>query len=61
MDGFATSGTTISSTDLANTSTAASYLKSTYYKYYWKRSLKKLKQFFKLMRGQFLSPHKKSE
>ena len=34
----ATSGTTISSSKLANASTAATYLKSTYGKYYWKRS-----------------------
>ena len=34
----ATSGTSISSTDLANTSTAAKYLISTYKSYYWKRS-----------------------
>ncbi|MBO4962287.1 MAG: leucine-rich repeat domain-containing protein, partial [Clostridia bacterium] len=36
----ATSGKTISSTDLANTSTAATYLNSTNYYcgYYWKRS-----------------------
>ena len=33
----ATSGTTISESDLADPSTAANYLKSTYYKYYWKR------------------------
>ncbi|MGN1060833.1 MAG: leucine-rich repeat protein, partial [Candidatus Coproplasma sp.] len=36
-DSTATSGTSISSTDLANTSTAAEYLRSTYYNYYWKR------------------------
>ena len=30
--------TSISSTDLADPSTAATYLKSTYYSYYWKRS-----------------------
>ncbi|MGN0823640.1 MAG: leucine-rich repeat domain-containing protein [Candidatus Coproplasma sp.] len=34
----ATSGTSISSADLANTSTAATYLTSTYYTRYWKRS-----------------------
>ena len=34
----ATSGTSISSTDLANPSTAATYLTSTYDNYYWKRS-----------------------
>ena len=34
---MATSGTSISSSDLADPSTAATYLKSTYTKYYWKR------------------------
>ncbi|MBQ2738274.1 MAG: leucine-rich repeat protein [Clostridia bacterium] len=34
----ATSGTSISSTNLENTSTAATYLKSTYTNYYWKKS-----------------------
>ena len=34
----ATNGTSISSVDLANTSTAAEYLTSTYRFYYWKRS-----------------------
>jgi hypothetical protein len=34
----ATSGTSISSSDLSNISTAATYLTSTYYIYYWKRS-----------------------
>ena len=34
----ATSGTSISSSSLADPSTAATYLKSTYYNYYWKRS-----------------------
>ena len=34
----ATSGTSISSSDLANTSTAATYLMRTYCNYYWKRS-----------------------
>lgn len=34
----ATSGTSISSTDLADSATAAEYLKSTYCNYYWKRS-----------------------
>ncbi len=34
----ATSGTTISSTSLANKSTAATYLKSTYNTYWWKRT-----------------------
>ena len=34
----AASGSSISATNLANTSTAATYLKSTYYDYYWKRS-----------------------
>jgi len=34
----ATSGTSISSTDLENLSTAATYLKSTYCNYYWERS-----------------------
>ena len=34
----ATSGTNISSSDLANASTAATYLKSTYAQAYWKRS-----------------------
>ncbi len=34
----ATSGTSISSSDLANTSTAAKYLVTTYREYYWKRS-----------------------
>jgi len=34
----ATSGTSISASKLADTSTAATYLKSTYYGYYWKRS-----------------------
>ena len=33
----ATSGTNISSADLSNTSTAATYLKTTYYNNYWKR------------------------
>ena len=33
----ATSGTSIASADLANTSTAATYLTSTYSNYYWKR------------------------
>ena len=33
----ATSGTSISSSSLANPSTAAKYLTSTYYNYYWKR------------------------
>ena len=37
-DSDATSGTTISSSSLANASTAATYLKSTYYNHYWKRS-----------------------
>ncbi|MBO7302693.1 MAG: InlB B-repeat-containing protein, partial [Clostridia bacterium] len=35
---IATSGTLISSIDLADTSTAATYLTSTYYSYYWNRS-----------------------
>ena len=34
----ATSGTSISSSNLLNTSTAANYLRSTHYLYYWKRS-----------------------
>ncbi|MBE6588622.1 MAG: leucine-rich repeat domain-containing protein [Ruminococcaceae bacterium] len=34
----ATSGTSIPSTDLSNTGTAATHLKSTYSSYYWKRS-----------------------
>ena len=34
----ATRGTSISSSDLANSSTAATYLRSTYSSYYWKRS-----------------------
>ncbi len=34
----ATSGTSIAKADLQNTSTAAEYLSSTYYGYYWKRS-----------------------
>ena len=34
----ATSGTEIASSDLADSSTAATYLKSTYYNYYWHRS-----------------------
>ena len=34
----ATSGTSISQEDLANTSTAATYLKNIYYECYWKRS-----------------------
>ena len=34
----ATSGTSISSSNLANSSTAATYLTDTYYNYYWKRS-----------------------
>ena len=34
----ATSGKSISASDLSNASTAADYLKSTYYNYYWKRS-----------------------
>ena len=34
----ATSGPSISSSDLADPATAATYLKSTYYNYYWKRS-----------------------
>ena len=34
----ATSGTNISSMDLSDTATAATYLKSTYDDYYWKRS-----------------------
>ena len=33
-----TSGTAISADDLADPATAATYLRSTYYKYYWKRS-----------------------
>ena len=33
-----TSGTAISAADLSNKSTAATYLKSTYYDYYWKRT-----------------------
>ena len=36
----ATSGTSISATSLADPATAATYLKSTYYKYYWHRSEK---------------------
>lgn len=35
---IAIGGTSISSTNLSNTSTAAEYLTSTYYNYYWKRS-----------------------
>ncbi|MGN0813080.1 MAG: hypothetical protein ACI4MQ_06210, partial [Candidatus Coproplasma sp.] len=35
----ATSGTSISSSSLADSTTAATYLKSTYYNYYWKRSI----------------------
>lgn len=34
----ATSGTTLTSANVANTSTAATYLKTTYLKYYWNRS-----------------------
>lgn len=34
----ATSGTSLDATNLSNTSTAASYLKSTYCNYYWKKS-----------------------
>ena len=34
----ATSGRSISSSSLSNASTAATYLKSTYYNYYWKKS-----------------------
>ena len=37
-DSTATSGTSISSSDLADAGTAAEYLKSTYYDYYWNRS-----------------------
>ena len=37
-DSTATSGTDLSSSDLANTSTAVTYLRSTYYDYYWKRA-----------------------
>jgi len=37
-DFSATSGTNISSEDLENTTTAATYLTSTYYRYYWKRT-----------------------
>ena len=37
-DSTATSGTSISSSSLANASTAAQYLWSTYYLYYWNRS-----------------------
>jgi len=33
-----TSGSSISGGYLSNTSTAATYLKSTYYNYYWKRT-----------------------
>ena len=36
-DPTATSGTRIASSDLANPSTAATYLKSTYFYYYWRR------------------------
>ena len=36
-DSTATSGTSISSSDLSSPSTAAKYLTSTYYRYYWKR------------------------
>ncbi len=36
--GWKAGSTAISSTDLANTSTAATYLKSTYYRYIWTRS-----------------------
>ena len=35
---WATSGTSISSVDLSDPSTAATYLRSTYFNYYWKRS-----------------------
>ena len=35
---FATSGTSISATDLENTTTAATYLRSSYGLYYWKKS-----------------------
>ncbi len=35
----AASGTSISSDDLSNASTAATYLRSTYYNYYWKRTV----------------------
>ena len=35
----ATSGTTLSAADLANTSTAAKYLTSNYYDYYWHRNV----------------------
>ena len=34
----ATSGTALLAADLSNASTAATYLKSTYYNYYWKRT-----------------------
>jgi len=37
-EGWSADGTSISATDLADTSTAATYLKYTYYWYYWKRS-----------------------
>jgi hypothetical protein len=36
---YATSGTGLDSSDLANKSTAATYLVTTYYKYYWKRTV----------------------
>jgi hypothetical protein len=38
MASTTSSGTTISSSDLSNTSTAAKYLTSTYSSKYWKRS-----------------------
>ena len=38
LDFDATSGTSISATDLANPETAATYLNSTYCNYYWKRT-----------------------
>ena len=37
-DETATSGTSISATDLENTTTAATYLRSSYGLYYWKKS-----------------------
>lgn len=36
--GWTTSGNSISSSDLADPATAATYLTSTYYRYSWKRS-----------------------
>ena len=38
MDSTATSGTEIASSSLADPSTAAAYLRSTYCDYYWRRS-----------------------